>query len=75
MFDGGADPARKDSGGDSAGGKMTCVVARKLRDENGPQLALQMPLYPEMALPFETKARVENRTGLYLATAGVLLFA
>ena len=54
---------------------MTCVIAQKLRDEGGPRLALQMPLYPECALPFETNAVVENRTGLYLETAGVLVFA
>ena len=71
----GVDPARIALSGDSAGGNMTCVIAQKLRDEGGPRLALQMPLYPECALPFETKAGVQNRTGLYLETAGVLLFA
>lgn len=71
----GIDPDRIALGGDSAGGNMTCVVAQKLRDEGGPRLALQVPLYPETALPFDTKAGVENRTGLYLETAGVLLFA
>ncbi len=71
----GVDPARIALSGDSAGGNMTCVVALKLRDEGGPRLALQMPLYPECSLPFETRAGVENRTGLYLETAGVLLFA
>jgi hypothetical protein len=30
-------------GGDSAGGNITCTVCLKLRDENGPKLALQMP--------------------------------
>lgn len=54
---------------------MTCVLALKWRDEGGPKLALQMPLYPETAMPFETRAGVENRTGYYLETAGVLLFA
>ncbi len=73
--DRGVDPGRLALGGDSAGGNMTCVIAQKLRDEGGPALALQMPLYPETALPFETRAAVENRTGYYLETAGVLLFA
>ena len=41
----------------------------------GPRLALQVPLYPETSIPFETKAGVENHTGLHLETAGVLLFA
>lgn len=71
----GVDPSRIALSGDSAGGNMTCVIAQRLRDTGGPRLALQMPLYPETALPFETKAGVENRTGLYLETAGVLLFA
>lgn len=62
-------------GGDSAGGNMTCVLAQRLRDNGGPRLALQVPLFPETALPFDTLAASENRTGLYLETAGILLFA
>ena len=34
-----------------------------------------MPLYSGCSLPFETRAGVENRTGLYLETACVQLFA
>jgi acetyl esterase len=68
------DPGRIALGGDSAGGNMTCVIAQKLRDENGPRLALQMPLYPETKMPFDTKAGVENVSGGYVDTAGVLLF-
>ena len=71
----GVDADRVAVGGDSAGGNMTCVVALKLRDERGPKLALQMPIYPEAGLPFATKAGVENRSGAYVDTAGVLLFA
>lgn len=71
----GLDPKRVAVGGDSAGGNLTCVIAQKLRDEKGPRLALQMPIYPEAALPFETRAGVENRSGSYVDTAGVLLFA
>ena len=70
----GVDPDRIALGGDSAGGNMTCVVSLKLRDQGGPRLALQMPLYPEAKMPFETAAGVENRTGGYVDTAGVLLF-
>ncbi len=61
-------------GGDSAGGNMTCVIAQKLHDEDGPRLALQMPLYPEAKMPFDTPAAVENVSGGYVDTAGVLLF-
>lgn len=52
----GVDARRIALGGDSAGGNMTCTITLKLRDEDGPRLALQMPLYPEPTLPSETKA-------------------
>ncbi|MET9775518.1 alpha/beta hydrolase [Streptomyces sp. NPDC006367] len=71
----GVDSDRIALGGDSAGGNMTCVITQKLRDEQGPEPALQVPLFPEAALPFDTPSGSENRTGLYLETAGVLLFA
>src|SRR5580658_4668939 len=70
----GVDPNRIALSGDSAGGNMTCTISLKLRDEKGPKLALQMPLYPEAAMPFNTRAGVENRSGSYVDTAGVLLF-
>jgi len=70
----GVDPNRIGLGGDSAGGNMTCTISLKLRDELGPALALQMPLYPEAAMPFQTPAGIENRTGGYVDTAGVFLF-
>jgi acetyl esterase len=47
----GVDATKIGVGGDSAGGNMTCVMALKLRDENGPRLALQVPLFPEAAFP------------------------
>ncbi len=71
----GVDPKRIAVGGDSAGGNMTAVLALKMRDRQGPRMALQLLLYPETALPFETRAGSENTTGYYLETAGVLLFA
>lgn len=70
----GVDPGRIALGGDSAGGNQTCVIAQKLRDEGGPRLKLQMPLYPETKMPFDTAAGIENREGGYVDTAGVLLF-
>jgi acetyl esterase len=69
------DPARIAVGGDSAGGNMTCALTLKFRDEGGPPLAAQLPLYPETALPFDTTSGRENRIGYYLETYGVLLFA
>jgi len=38
-------------------------VALSLRDERGPKLPLQMPLYPEAAMPFEMRAGIENISG------------
>ena len=70
----GVDHNRIGLGGDSAGGNITCTVCLKLRDENGPKLALQMPIYPEAEMPFFTRAGVENVSGGYVDTAGVLLF-
>ena len=58
----GVDATRVGIGGDSAGGNMTCVVALKLRDEGGPKLALQMPIYPEAALPFATRSGVTRHS-------------
>ena len=72
--DRGVDPNRISLSGDSAGGSQNCVIARKLRDEGGPKLALQMPLYPECKMPFETRAGVENVHGGYVDTAGILQF-
>src|ERR1700733_9680438 len=67
----GIDPAKIGVGGDSAGGNMTCVIALKLRDENGPRLAVQVPLFPEAAFPADTLAASENRSGLYLESNGI----
>ena len=50
----GIDAAKIGVGGDSAGGNMTCVIALKLRDEDGPRLAVQVPLFPEAAFPADT---------------------
>jgi len=56
------------------GGNITRKISLKLRDEGGPRLALQMPLYPEAKIPFETRAGIENISGGYVDTAGVLQF-
>lgn len=66
----GVNPRRIALGGDSAGGNLICTISLKLRDEDGPKLALQMPLYPETMMPFFTPAGVENVSGGYVDTAG-----
>ncbi|EPY50145.1 alpha/beta hydrolase fold-containing protein [Schizosaccharomyces cryophilus OY26] len=70
----GVDENRIALGGDSAGGNMTCTITQKLRDEGGPKLALQIPIYPETKMAFDTKAAVENRVGNYVETAGLFQF-
>jgi acetyl esterase len=42
----GADPARIGIAGDSAGGNLAAVTARRLRDEGGPLLRFQALIYP-----------------------------
>lgn len=42
----GGDPARLAVGGDSAGGELAAVVARRMRDEGGPPLRAQLLVYP-----------------------------
>jgi acetyl esterase/lipase len=79
----GVDPTCIGISGDSAGGNMTCVIAQDYRitssfNEHNPygiQLKLQMPLYPETRLPFDSESGVENRDGFYLVTSGIFKFA
>jgi len=42
----GGDAARLIVGGDSAGGNLATVCARRLRDTSGPRIALQVLIYP-----------------------------
>jgi len=44
----GADPTRIAVAGDSAGANLATVIARRLRDAGGPELALQALMYPAL---------------------------
>jgi len=53
--------------GDSAGGNLATVVARKSRDENGPRIALQALVYPVTDLSsFDTGSYLEFAEDHYL---------
>ena len=65
----GGDPVRVAVCGDSAGGNLAAVVARRARDAGGPALAAQLLLYPGLdvaAEPTTYPSRLENREGYLL---------
>jgi acetyl esterase len=64
----GADPSRIAIGGDSAGGNLAAAVALRNRDEGGPQLALQLLVYPVIDVACATPSMTSNGTG-YMLTA------
>jgi acetyl esterase len=75
----GIDGARLAAGGDSAGGNLTAVAALTFRDQGGPQLKLQVLIYPVTDFSMDapsytriangftlTKDRMSYFRGLYL---------
>lgn len=72
----GVDPGRLAVGGDSAGGHLATVVARRLRDLGGPPLQAQVLVYPvtdQAAGDGEHPSRTENGEG-YVLTAATMAF-
>jgi acetyl esterase/lipase len=59
------DPARIAIGGGSAGGNLTAAVALMARDRGGPDVALQMLIYPIIDDRCETPSMVDG-AGLYV---------
>jgi len=70
----GGDPTRLALGGDSAGGNLTAGAVIRLRDEGGPQVALQALIYPATLPQFEMLSFYENAEGYFLTTADVVWF-
>jgi acetyl esterase len=69
------DPARLSVGGDSAGGNLAAVVARRLRDSGGPALALQVLLYPVTDIRVtDTPSMREFGDGSFLSRSGMEWF-
>jgi acetyl esterase len=62
----GGDPARLAIGGDSAGGNLAAVCALRARDAGGPDLALQVLVYPVTDCDFGTASYRENGVGYFL---------
>jgi acetyl esterase len=62
----GGDPARVAIGGDSAGGNLAAVCALLARDAGGPELALQVLIYPVVDCDFTTASYVANAEGFLL---------
>jgi acetyl esterase len=68
----GVDPARLAIAGDSAGGNLAAVVARRDRDAGGaPPLRLQVLLLPITDGAMDTPSYAENADGCYLTAAGM----
>jgi acetyl esterase len=53
--------------GDSAGGNLSAVCALLARDAGGPQLALQVLVYPVTDCDFTTPSYIDNREGYLLS--------
>jgi acetyl esterase len=70
----GGDADRVAVGGDSAGGNLATVVARRLRDAGGPALAFQLLVYPVTDYRFDTASYRENGDGYFLTRDGMAWF-
>ena len=66
------DPARLAVGGDSAGGNLAAVAALEARDAGGPELALQILVYPvtDLGMGSASYARLAEGYGLTRADMG-----
>ena len=64
----GADGSRLAVAGDSAGGNLAAVIARRARDSGGPSISFQLLIYPCTDMTCSMPSHVENGEG-YLLTA------
>jgi acetyl esterase len=62
----GGDPSRLAVAGDSAGGNLAAVIARRARDAGGPNIAFQLLVYPGTDMTRSLPSHTENGTGYLL---------
>ena len=62
----GADPNRLSVGGDSSGGNLAAVLARWVRDRNGPPIAAQVLIYPVTNFDLDTPSYLTAGAGFGL---------
>ena len=60
--------------GDSAGGNLSAVVAVRARDRQGPEIALQILVYPVTDADFERPSYVDPENALLLTREGMIWF-
>ncbi|MCW2604946.1 MAG: Esterase [Pseudonocardiales bacterium] len=61
-------------GGDSAGANLATIVARHARDEGGPQIALQVLIYPVTDANLETESYRDPANALLLSRESMIWF-
>ncbi len=70
----GADPDRLVVAGDSAGGNLAAVLARRARDTGAPRLAAQLLVYPVTDHDFDRASYVANGEGKLLTRGAMTWF-
>jgi len=70
----GVDPGKVAVGGDSAGGNLAAVVALQARDAGGPDITLQVLLYPVTDVGAETQSYRDLADGYMLTREGMRWF-
>ncbi len=60
--------------GDSAGGNLAAAVTLRARDENGPQFACQVLVYPAVQYGWDTPSALANAEGFLLQRASMEYF-
>src|SRR5215203_4125876 len=60
--------------GDSAGGNLSAVMARRARDRNGPKIALQVLIYPVTDVDFDRPSYLDPENQLILTRDAMVWF-